>query len=55
MKYYSVKKEINRCIEFYEKSLGYLSYHLSSDHPLSISVYNTLGYEFVQSMDPSKC
>ena len=55
IKYHSFKKEINRCIEYYEKSLGYLGYHLSPDNPLTISVYNTLGYEFVSSMDPAKC
>ena len=42
--YYSEKKEQNRCLEFYEKALGNLQYHLNQNHPLSITVYNTLGF-----------
>ena len=35
--------------------MGNLSYHLNQNHPLSISVYNTLSFEFLSTADPSKC
>lgn len=46
---------MNRCLEYYEKSLATLNYHLAVNHPLTISVYNTLGFEFLSSNDPGKC
>jgi hypothetical protein len=57
VKYYSKNKKkenSNRSIEFYQKSQNIVNYHLSHNHPLHITVFNTLGYEFVKS-DPGKC
>jgi len=45
LKYYSQKKEMNKGVEFYEKSLNFLGYHLGTNHPLTITVYNSFAYE----------
>lgn len=55
LKYYSQKKEVNKGVEFYEKSLNYLSYHLGINHPLTITVYNSFAYEQLDTNDSSKC
>jgi tetratricopeptide (TPR) repeat protein len=55
LKYHSQRKEMNKGVEFYEKSLNYLGYHLGTNHPLTITVYNSFAYEQLESHDPSKC
>ena len=46
---------MNRCVKFYENSLANLNYHLTPNHPLTISVYNAIGLEYLASNDPQKC
>lgn len=55
LKCHSVRKEMNKSVEYYEKSLNFLGYHLGTNHPLTISVYNSLAYEILETTDPTKC
>lgn len=35
--------------------MNFLSYHLGTNHPLTITVYNSFAYEQLETDDPSKC
>ena len=43
IKYHSMNNRLVKSLEFFDRALAAIAYHLGQNHPLYINVYNTIG------------
>lgn len=55
IKYESIKGRRGKSLEYYDETLSAIAYHLGNNHPLEISAYNVIGFEFLRHQEPEKC
>lgn len=55
IKYESIKGRRGKSLEYYDDALSAIAFHLGPNHPLEISAYNIIGFEFLRHNEPEKC